>query len=192
MKIFFIPLILIPISSLFVTGDSEISQPEQTITEKKFNAKVYLNISADDELKNQIYSYLSRELRSLGDVTLVVEDEPDWIIHIIAMKSTNTSGIDMGVVFSTVIESRYKITDVIKLIIDNKVEKEGWKETRPDVDWKKAIDIIIPTVTYIADHMLRVCGPESIKISCQEIVADFDSGYLKNKREEHQKMHKEN
>jgi hypothetical protein len=66
----------------------------------KFSATVQLSITCDDALlKSQITSYLSRELRSLGDIT-IVDERPDFMIAAIAMTLTPENESDKGFVIA--------------------------------------------------------------------------------------------
>ena len=59
--------------------------PGQHVPPPKFSATVQLLLQCDDApLKSQFTSYLSRELRSLGDVA-IVEEKPDFQISAIIM-----------------------------------------------------------------------------------------------------------
>jgi len=45
----------------------------------RYSTKVKVSISAPDNIKGSVSSYLNRELRSLTDVE-IVENDPEWII----------------------------------------------------------------------------------------------------------------
>lgn len=62
--------------------------------------KVKLEVSCNDEIKNEIYSYLSRELRSLGDVVLVDSNEY-YTIQIVGMTTKTKDGYNAGITLST-------------------------------------------------------------------------------------------
>ncbi|GAH41599.1 unnamed protein product, partial [marine sediment metagenome] len=59
-------------------------------------------------MKNKIRSYLSRELRSLGDVS-IVDEHPDWEISIIALE-VRRSGYKHGVSMSVLILSPFDLS----------------------------------------------------------------------------------
>jgi hypothetical protein len=53
---------------------------------QKFSVTVQLTVTTENEaLKNQVASFLNRDLRSLGDVTLV-DEKPFFLIDVIVMK----------------------------------------------------------------------------------------------------------
>src|SRR5271165_5993948 len=61
-----------------------IAQTPQTT---KFSARVQLVVQSDDvALKNQITSFIGRELRGLGDA-VVVDDKPLFLISVVAYKT---------------------------------------------------------------------------------------------------------
>ncbi|HKQ23146.1 MAG TPA: hypothetical protein VJT81_01735 [Burkholderiales bacterium] len=68
----------------------------------KFTAKVRLHVSADTSIKSSIVSYLSRELRSLGDVE-IVDENPGWELYVVAMEVTTVSGIKTGFALTSVV-----------------------------------------------------------------------------------------
>ena len=58
----------------------------------KYSGTVQLYISGeDDSLKTQVNSFISRELRSLGDIT-IVDVKPDFVLQIIVMKIKGVNG----------------------------------------------------------------------------------------------------
>lgn len=68
----------------------------------RFSTKVKVSISAPDNIKGSVSSYLNRELRSLNDVEIVGND-PEWIIYMVAVELKTVGGYKSGVAISTVI-----------------------------------------------------------------------------------------
>jgi hypothetical protein len=50
--------------------------------------RILLNIDAEDAIKNQLTSYITRELRSLGDV-VIVQENPHWSLDILGIELSN-------------------------------------------------------------------------------------------------------
>ena len=70
---------------------------------KNHNFKVALVTSGET---SQAFSYVTRELRSLGDV-LIVDKDYDYSIHITTMSIKNTNGNPLGYAMAEVILNRY-------------------------------------------------------------------------------------
>ena len=154
----------------------------------KFSTTVQLSIAASDEINNLVNSYLSRELRSLGDVKLV-EDDPEWIIDIIACQAKDRTGYVGGVVFSVVIEKRYRLP--VELLLSTvrsafRITSNDWdklKEVRQSLEG--AFTEIDNACNFkdLVHHKLRTGNSRDLQSICQEIVADFDAEHLKKQRE---------
>ena len=70
--------------------------------ELNHNYKVKLVITADEDIKGLVESFLGRELRSLGDVT-VTDNDPGWVMNIVAIKMKTNQNSILGYALSTVI-----------------------------------------------------------------------------------------
>jgi hypothetical protein len=178
--ILLLAVVLLPNS---VSGNGKTEIP-------KFSTTVQLSIAASDEIRNLVHSYLSRELRSLGDVKLV-EDNPEWIIDIIASQVKDKTGYVGGVEFSIVIIHRYDQETVEMLLRAVKaalqINSEDWeklKETKQYAD----LEILFKQLSdgnrsYIVHHSLRAGSTKDMQTICQEIIADFDTEHLKKERQ---------
>ena len=69
---------------LFISVDSTYAQGK----ESKPTYRVSLDVSADDQIKRDIISYVSRELRTLSDI-IIVEKESRFRINIVALRLKN-------------------------------------------------------------------------------------------------------
>lgn len=108
MKKFFLLFASLLLIAAFISLTVANSKKPET---PKFSTTVTLEISAnEDEIKNQVYSYISREIRSLGDVQIlednsnwIVEENTDWVIQVVALQQENKAGLVTGVSISSVI-----------------------------------------------------------------------------------------
>ncbi len=182
------PALLIAAFISLAVGNSEKAEPP------KYSTKVRLSIAANEEIKNEVYSYLSRELRSLGDVKLV-EDEPDWNIQVVAMQIKNKLRYETGVAFSVVIEKRGNVTGKLLLIVPHvfQISSEEWEKLKETKHYTyTGLETAFTKLTYgltdIRAHWLRIGGTEDVQRLCQGIVADFDAEHLKTEREMWQKF----
>ena len=64
---------------------------------------VYLDVTARDPVtQTKIISAVSRELRKLGDIS-VVEDKPVFDVHIVAIETKNQAGAETGLAFAVTV-----------------------------------------------------------------------------------------
>lgn len=160
---------------------------------RKYSTTVTLKITAEDEIKNQVYSYISRELRALGDVQLLednsvwaVKSNTEWVIQIIAMQQENKDRRIIGWVMSSVILKPILRDRDFKLFILNKALKGEYDEKL----WQELFEQL-RTSCIVSGHGIRSGSPEDLQSNCKDIVADFDSECLKESRKFHQQLWKQ-
>ena len=153
----------------------------------EYSTTVKLNITADDEIiKNQLYSYINRELRSLGDVK-VVENDPNWTIQIVALQVKNKLQVPTGIAASVVIIKRTYAIDGLSILFKHVYGinlQEQMKEK--GVDLEKVLKTLTDNLSDIRGHWLHVGNTDDIQRICQRLVANFDAECLKKEREDHQ------
>ena len=194
MRLFLLSLISF---SFFTFGLTVTDSGEKKSKIPKYNTTVKLEISASEDIKNQIYSYISRELRSLGDVE-IVENNPEWIIDIVALQVKDKNSYDRGVAFSIVIEKGYKIdVNILLSVVKDafKINSDDWEKLKKRKNLEEIFTVIITNggnrdllARDLVDHSLRIDNTENINNLCKEIVADFDAEYLKKERDMWQKI----
>ena len=140
-----------------------------------FSGRVSVSVSANDNIKGKIESYISRELRSLGDI-IVTDDNPRWILRIVALESTTKGGYKSGIDISVVILKPFN-NDLIISIISQVDEKS-----------KEVVSLLTSNLYSFSDHSLRVGAPEDLRSICSGIVADFDTQHIKPARDFWQKF----
>ena len=126
--------------------------------------RVAVEITTKDEsIKSLIESYIKRELRSLGDVEVVKKD-PHLKIEMVCIKHKSKDGNHLGYAFATAFTRKHSTVD--------------WLRTDISEDLK-----VFLTPVYVLENLyLKVGGRESIKSSCQEIVADLDTEHIEQLR----------
>ena len=147
----------------------------------KYSARVKLQITAPEEIRNQIDSYISRELRSLGDVQIIT-DEPDFVISVLAIVVDNRAGYKAG----------FALTDVILRPCQNKAK--FWKMLFGQSLSEKqyaTLEGMTADLYRFEDQHIRVSALTDLQGVCQEMVADFDTKHLKSEREWQQRVEKE-
>lgn len=138
----------------------------------RYSAKVKVNISAADNIKGSVSSYVNRELRSLTDVE-IVENDPEWIIYILAMELKTVGGYKSGVAISTVIVSPF-----------NNQLLSGWFQPK----FKDSGLKITSALAWYPDQWLNVGSADDLQKLCKDIVADFDTKHLEESRKSFRQM----
>ena len=129
--------------------------------QEKFSAKVKVIVQHDSKsVVDTMYSYITRELRSLNDVTIVSDNE-DYKINLLMLDVT-VGGRLVGYAVSTTFLQPAKCT-----------YKQQYLNGTPVV-----LDCISIQGSYIV-----VVPSDKLKENAQQIVVDFDTSILKTDRE---------
>ena len=164
--------------------------------ETKSDIKVKLFILGDEGMKQDTESYLGRELRSLGDVT-VVDSGEDCLLWCNIKELRMVSGKLTGMVFSVVYCERqnveglytvqgdiYELSESIQTIRKSLLpELPVGLISRPAILWTD-MSQILPT---IGKYSMQYCSlyaarPDSLRTLCEIAITDFDSNFLIEKR----------
>jgi len=137
-----------------------------------FAGRVQVAVSASDSIKGKIESYLSRELRSLGDI-VITDDNPRWILSVVALEAESKGGYKTGVVLSVVILEPFNNQFVVNMVPEKT---------------KELVSGMTSSLFSYSGHWLRMGAPEDLRSICNGIIADFDSIELKSARDLWQKM----
>jgi len=143
-------------------------------------ARVKLEVSAKEEIKGEITSYFTRELRAIKDVT-IVDDNPDWLISVVALENKVNDGVSTGFTLSAVI-----LRPIKKNIFEWDMETAA-RKGKLTPGQRTIIDTFISDGYHFESHLLRVGPTSDLKEMCQEIVADFDGKQLEDGRKMKQK-----
>jgi len=129
--------------------------------------RVKLMIQADKEVQTAVENHLRKELRALGDISLVNE-KADFEIRVIVMGSAAKEKENSGVAFSTVFLSPYLRSGIPDFYINRcKGDKEGLKISEE----------IAETQIY-KDHLLQVGSGKDIEEICKDIAQNFKTNIL--------------
>jgi hypothetical protein len=132
-----------------------------------YEAKVGLFITASEDIKSQVESYLSRELRSLNDVILT-KDDYHYNLTVLAMNTYDSSGKNLGLVFSVTVHEKF----------DNKILSTFFKDILRDAGMDLTKNLL-----WDHDHYIQTGAKSELKYICEKIVANFDSRILIKDRE---------
>jgi len=153
---------LLALFCLCVASSPAVAEDLQT-----FSGRVQVLVSASDSIKGKIESYLSRELRSLGDI-VVTDDNPRWILSVVALEAESKGGFKTGVDLSVVILESFNNQYVVNVTPEKS---------------KKLVSVMTSSLYSYTGHWLRVGAPEDLRSMCNGIIADFDSSELKKARD---------
>ena len=151
---------------IFLLPNLEVS------AEDNLEFRVGLFVSAEESIKSQIQSYISRELRALGDI-IQSTDNYEYDMTIIALKVKTKGGQETGVVLSINIHRKF----------DNQLMSFMFKE-----EYEKSGTTWLGGLYYYPEHWLRIGSNDDLQPLCKEIITDFDSKILQKKRDDYQKM----
>jgi hypothetical protein len=162
--------------------------------ETKSDFKVKLFILGDKDIKQDTESYLGRELRSLGDVTVVGSGE-DCLLWCNINKVITVSGKLTGFAFSVVycerqdVEGLYSVRDKMFDIvtkISNLPKTKQQQELLESYQFIFADTLLsLPTIgKYSMQYSSLYIGPNDLRTLCETAITDFDNNYLKKKRDE--------
>ena len=130
----------------------------------KLKSKIQVLVSADENIQSEITSFIDRELRELGDVT-IVDDKPNWEIRILALEPQFQDGRRApGLSISVVILYHYNNDVAYDTLFDERHAQLAKEMTRG--------------LVLCADHKLLIAPAGELKQACQKIVAVFDSEHL--------------
>lgn len=150
--------------------------PQATFTQEsqpKFSCRISLDITADDKIKDEISSYISRELRSLGDV-VITDADPALKVEIVALEvhSGNSSvGYALSVLVSSYLGS-LTLDRFVTSIASGPSSNEDKQVLRGVyVDYRKIVSHFVQT------------GPKSdLALTCKKIVTTIDSDAIEGER----------
>jgi len=146
----------------------------------KWDARIEVRVSAaPKDLQELIESYITRELRALGDVA-VVQDKPGWILSIVAVTSESNAPIPVlrGYALSIVLLQPIK-PDVLKIYAQKKLSEEKMN----------GLVSTYATDTYrYLHHSIDISPASDLQTRCKEIVAMIDTKFFQPERLGRQKL----
>jgi hypothetical protein len=130
----------------------------------------------DDELGNLVNSYISRELRSLKDVTVNTASQPTFVIHCVCMPAL-VGERNIGCIVSLVITSNVK---PVENIAGNKdiaevMDNSGYARVYLT---KTFLNQMCRLTQQYEDQYLFTCPKADLREKAESFVATFDTKYL--------------
>ena len=147
-------------------GFSDVGAVEKSLI------RVKLLIQADKEVQTSVENQLRKELRALGDISLVNE-KPDFEIRVIVMGSAAKEKENSGVAFSTVFLSPYVRSGIPDFYINRcKGDKEGLKVSEE----------IAETQIYQEKIIFCRLGRQRYRRNLQRHCPEFQNKYFRDPR----------
>lgn len=169
---------------------AEFSKADEDFLARKYSTTVELRIVGDKEIKNEVYSYISRELRALGDVREAKTTEAHWIIDIVALANyEKTTKRLIGFTLSVVILEQFPLPfdyAFLKTATENKLS-----ENECEMLIRRLKPYFQGFFLLIHDHFVFVDDHTRLQELCQDVAIRFDAKHLKPDRELHEKLKKE-
>lgn len=150
----------------FTVHAADVSKASSPKIEKSFRLKVRIDVTADNDIKNSVSSYLNRELRSLGDVD-IVDNDYHWALSILAVQLTTIGGYKSGVAISTVILTPF--TNAVFVGLFKPEYRDGGLA-------------LTSNLFQYPDQWLNVGQTDALQNLCKEVIAQFDTKYLEEQR----------
>jgi hypothetical protein len=148
----------------------------QQIPIPKYECRVQLSVSASEDIKSILQSYLARELRSLGDISLV-DDEADFKVIVIGMNTYSDNNTMIG----------YTIATTIVEPFDNQLMLTFLRASTSNPNIADTIDKL--TKNLCIYHTTIINTDSDLKRLSGTIVANFDSDYVEADRKLHREIH---
>lgn len=143
-------------------GAGPLRAVENASAEPRFQCRVAVNVSAEPGLKQQISSYINRELRALRDVVLV--DENATIrVSIIGLQDRTVAGRDLGYTLALV-TSRKLETSLVEGLTIGRIEAQASAILRE----------YLADRYEMVDHFLQAGAQDELKKICEALVAQID------------------
>ena len=133
------------------------------LAQQKFSANAILEVRYDNQMvRSEMYSYIARELRSLGDVAMVTKKEPGTFTLSVMMVPTKMGDQLAGYAVSVTITRFMRCNTMYK---------------NPDNT------IMVASYDNWDNSFIFVGGPDDLKSIGQKIVAAFDSNSIEPQRD---------
>jgi len=142
---------------------------------------IKLVVSAPDDLRGEVTSYLSRELRRIGDVT-VVDENPLIVISVVALRTGSRDGRASVVAFSVVVDQPENVAKNYQTVC-------GTMGITPD---KMTVGLLTTfggdNVVRLMAHFLEVGASDEVESVCRKVVVEFDGEVLEGQRRQMEQL----
>jgi hypothetical protein len=172
------------LSLALAVGVASQATPQAPFELAPYSARVQVVVSSSDEVRDgelcsRAKSFLTRDLRELRDIT-VDDSDPDWSRELIAMQPS-VAGRVTGYALSYTLRAPL----VRGATLTFSELPTGLPEEVSSLFQRAAV-----ALSHYRDHQLMLGPMESLKRTCEGIVADFDAKHLEPARQETDSFHR--
>ena len=144
-----------------------------------------VDVSADDDLKDTLSSYLLRELRQLPNIVVVDEKSANYAIHIVGFatvaKSQTATGYAMAIAITKpehLENDRSLVESVCAAPGERTISDDKWQLLKGKFDNQDSLQAL----------WLRTAGTSALRDLAARIIADFDVQFIEPLRKGDQDM----
>jgi len=130
--------------------------------------KMFVSVVVTGDNKDQISSYVKRELRELNDVELIPFG--DYSIYIVCLEAENRNREPIGFTLSWVVTDTWEPWEIVLRTLAECGPRSAYDEARTAVP-----------VT-LKQHIIQTIPMEDVKKACERLVAKFDTQVLEPDR----------
>lgn len=134
--------------------------------------KIHVSLEVTGDNKNIVYSYLTRELRSLNDVVIEDKDGRYELIFVVLEPHYKAGKKTGGIIIATAILDNY-YKNVLKIIVAIFVKDKQHQET---------LNSSIDSLTSIRTLFVNSGSKDDLKQICEDIITKIDIEYLEEVR----------
>jgi hypothetical protein len=148
------------------------------LTQEPVSEKIKVDLLVQGGLKNIVYSYMTRELRDMGDV-IISEENPHFKIIVIGHEHELKSGKKTGSCSIAVVILNYMFQEKAKALIANiclNLAKDANEELKKEIYqiFNEPLNLMDGS-SHFENVLLSYCPKDELKISIEELIAEIDS-----------------
>lgn len=142
----------------------------------KSNHRIQLDVSAPETIKGEVTSYLSREIRRIGDVELV-DTDPFLKISVLALVNSSRANGPIG----------YTLVFLVEKPVRYRQFRSSLAKSL-DPTTLAVADFAFDNTTSVLSHFVQVGGVEDLEMLCKKSVAEIDGTAIEGQRKLFQQM----
>lgn len=145
--------------------------------QKEFILDISVNLVIDDsDIKSQLNSYLSRELRKLENIRVVSQDA-NYTIYVTSLETKTKGGLKLGFALSVVVIQNINTGRTLEIFTDLTKER------------REALIYLLPKEK-LTHNALYTTSENDLPITCKEIVISIDGAVFESSRKINDELNK--
>jgi hypothetical protein len=159
------PILALGLLSLGSNARGQVNEDSYTVA---------VHVSAD-QVKGEVVSYLSRELRVIGDV-VVTDIQPSLDLTVIVMETQSVGGTSTGYAMSVLITRPLYPKPLVRAIATMSKQSLATKD-------QQVLECLLSDYQTILNHWVQTGGRRALKSMCDSVVASLDGEVLEKMRQ---------